>query len=261
MSPEQATTPEVTPSKPEAQAPAEASASLSTPVVKVDAPAVGPATVSPKAKVARAPATKKPVARKVSTLSEVVKAPSAKSPWPLPAGTAKKAAVEKPTKAEKAPVAPVAEPKAAKVKASKPAKAPKALKATKAATKVATKPAVKPDTVKAPAPVVSAPVKKVAAKVAKPVKADKVEKAVKQDKPAKAPKAKLVRDSFTMPAAEFALVAELKARALGFQRETRKSELLRAGLAVLAKLSDAQLKQALLALPPLKAGRPKKDEA
>nr|WP_290874579.1 hypothetical protein [Aquabacterium sp.] len=144
------------------------------------------------------------------------------------------ATTEKPAKPAKAAAAPVAdEPKAkvAKVKAAAPAK--------KASPKAAAK----------------------AAKPVKPEKADKVEKAAKPEKPVKAPKAKLVRDSFTMPAAEFAQVAELKARALGFQRETRKSELLRAGLAVLTKLSDAQLKQALLALPPLKAGRPKKDEA
>jgi hypothetical protein len=76
-------------------------------------------------------------------------------------------------------------------------------------------------------------------------------------KPARA-KEKLVRDSFTMPRNEFALIAQLKERALGFKRATKKSELLRAGLQALAAASDAQLQALLVALPQLKAGRPKK---
>ena len=69
---------------------------------------------------------------------------------------------------------------------------------------------------------------------------------------------KLVRDSFTMPREDFDLVAKLKARALEFKRPTKKSELLRAGLQQLAALSEPQLRDALAALRPLKAGRPKK---
>ena len=52
--------------------------------------------------------------------------------------------------------------------------------------------------------------------------------APKAASPAKPPKikAKLVRDSFTMPASDFALIAALKERALGFKRPTkRKAEL------------------------------------
>jgi hypothetical protein len=45
-----------------------------------------------------------------------------------------------------------------------------------------------------------------------------------------------MRDSVTLPDANFALIATLKARALAAQRETKKSELLRAGLHVLAAL-------------------------
>jgi hypothetical protein len=79
-------------------------------------------------------------------------------------------------------------------------------------------------------------------------------------KQAKAPKprAKLVRDSFTMPQADFDLVAALKQRLIGLGRATKKSELLRAGLQQLATLSDVRLKLALDALVPLKAGRPRK---
>jgi hypothetical protein len=76
--------------------------------------------------------------------------------------------------------------------------------------------------------------------------------------PAKAPKVKLVRDSFTMPQSDFALIATLKARALAAQRETKKSELLRAGLQVMAALDGPALMAALGRLQPLKLGRPKK---
>jgi len=73
-------------------------------------------------------------------------------------------------------------------------------------------------------------------------------------------KAKLVRDGFTMPQADFDLIDALKARALKFQRPAKKSELLRAGLHVLTALDDALLRQALDALVPLKTGRPRKAE-
>lgn len=72
-------------------------------------------------------------------------------------------------------------------------------------------------------------------------------------------KAKLVRDSFTMPQADFDLVAALKQRALRFERPAKKSELLRAGLHVLSTLDDKRLRAALDALMPLKPGRPKKN--
>jgi hypothetical protein len=71
-------------------------------------------------------------------------------------------------------------------------------------------------------------------------------------------KEKLVRDSFTMPHADFVLIHQLKERALGFKRATKKSELLRAGLQALASLGDAQLQAVLGKLTPIKAGRPKK---
>lgn len=70
-------------------------------------------------------------------------------------------------------------------------------------------------------------------------------------------KHKLVRDSFTMPRADFELIHALKERALGFKRPTKKSELLRAGLQALAALDDSALKARLERLIPLKPGRPK----
>ena len=79
---------------------------------------------------------------------------------------------------------------------------------------------------------------------------------------AKSPRAKekLVRDSFTMPRADFGLIQQLKDRALGFQRVTKKSELLRAGLQALADLADAPLQARLAKLATIKAGRPKKTD-
>ncbi len=84
------------------------------------------------------------------------------------------------------------------------------------------------------------------------------QKAAQTDsKPAKG-KTPLVRDSFTMPAADFDLIAAMKMRALKLMRPTKKSELLRAGLHALAGLDDTRFQSILNALTPLKPGRPKK---
>lgn len=72
-----------------------------------------------------------------------------------------------------------------------------------------------------------------------------------------AKRAKLVRDSFTMPSEDFELIAKLKERALEFRRPTKKSELLRAGLQLLSNLDQSELQFALEQLRPLKVGRPK----
>lgn len=73
-------------------------------------------------------------------------------------------------------------------------------------------------------------------------------------------KVKLVRDSFTMPQAEYEQLAALKRRALGLAYQVKKSELLRAGVAALVALDDAALLQALQAVPSIKTGRPKGDK-
>lgn len=69
-------------------------------------------------------------------------------------------------------------------------------------------------------------------------------------------RAKLVRDSFTIPKAEFAAIDSLKLRAITLGVAVKKSELLRAGLMVLVDLNDAAFKAALTAVPTLKTGRP-----
>jgi hypothetical protein len=111
--------------------------------------------------------------------------------------------------------------------------------------------------VAAAAPKVAAKRKPAAAAKRKPAAASKPP-ATAPAKPAKV-KAKLVRDSFTMPQADFGLIAQLKERALGFKRPAKKSELLRAGLHALQSLDDAALRAALEALEALKPGRPRQD--
>jgi hypothetical protein len=75
--------------------------------------------------------------------------------------------------------------------------------------------------------------------------------------PAKA-KPKLVRDSFTMPKAEYAVIDELKQRAAKLGRPAKKSELLRAGVKALNAMGDDVLRAALSAVPTIKTGRPHK---
>jgi hypothetical protein len=85
-----------------------------------------------------------------------------------------------------------------------------------------------------------------------------VAKAKKAGKPAKVKKPKLVRDSFTMPDGEYALIAALKKRCLDAGVSVKKSEILRAAVANLAKLSDASVLAAVRRLEVIKTGRPAK---
>lgn len=78
------------------------------------------------------------------------------------------------------------------------------------------------------------------------------EKADKHKKP------KLVRDSFTMPHGEYAQIGALKGRLLALGVAIKKSELLRAGVALLASLPDAKLKLAADKVEVIKTGRPAK---
>ena len=88
---------------------------------------------------------------------------------------------------------------------------------------------------------------------AKPSVKVMAEKTSKQKKP------KLVRDSFTIPKAEYLVLDDLKQRAVKTGSPTKKSELLRAGIKALAAMSDAGFKAALSAVPTIKTGRPAKD--
>ncbi|MCE3271997.1 MAG: hypothetical protein K0S57_2394 [Ramlibacter sp.] len=68
----------------------------------------------------------------------------------------------------------------------------------------------------------------------------------------KAKKPKLVRDSFNIPKAEYAVLEELKARAAGLGRPAKKSEVVRAGVQALAAMKDAIFLAALDQLAPAK---------
>ncbi len=78
----------------------------------------------------------------------------------------------------------------------------------------------------------------------------------KAEKPAKAKKPKLVRDSFTIPKAEYAVLDELKQRATTLAHPIKKSELLRAGIKALAAMNDTGFLSALDQVPAIKTGRP-----
>jgi hypothetical protein len=111
-----------------------------------------------------------------------------------------------------------------------------------------TKTATRKPAVKKAAPARKPALAKAAAKPAKKMKKEK-----KADT-----KVKVVRDSFTMPQTDYELIAELKQNALKAGLHVKKSELLRAGLQALSKLSAAQLKRAIAGLEKIKTGRPKK---
>jgi len=70
-------------------------------------------------------------------------------------------------------------------------------------------------------------------------------------------KPKLVRDSFTIPKDEYAVLESLKVRAANLKRPTKKSEVLRAGILTLNGLSDKAFLIALNGVRSLKTGRPK----
>ena len=74
---------------------------------------------------------------------------------------------------------------------------------------------------------------------------------------AKAKKTKLVRDSFTIPKSEYAVIEVLKLRSQKLAHPAKKSELLRAGIKALAAMSDLQFKATLTEVPAIKTGRPK----
>lgn len=139
------------------------------------------------------------------------------------------------------PAAPAA-PKATKsVKPAAPAKP---------AAKQAAKPAPKPAAGAKRAAQPAAKTQKPAPKVATPVAAKKDD-----EKPAKI---KLVRDSIAIPKNEYVALGELKLRSAKLGAPVKKTELIRAGIMLLARLNDKELVAATAAVPSLKTGRPPK---
>ncbi len=134
--------------------------------------------------------------------------------------------------------------------------------AAKAAAKPATKPAVKPVAKPAAKPrtSVKTAVKAAAGALAAPAPAAKRTRKAAQSAATPAPRdaarPALVRDSFTMPEQEYAVLAEVKGACLRAGIDVKKSELLRIGVALLGQVDIATLKAVLAALPQLKTGRP-----
>ncbi|MBO9535357.1 hypothetical protein [Herbaspirillum sp.] len=151
------------------------------------------------------------------------------------------------TTAKKKPVAKAAP--AAKPAAKKPVAKPAARPAVKAAPKAAAPAAA----VKAAAPAPKKPAAVPAKPLPKPAAPTKAEK-----KAAKPKKVKQVRDSFTMPENEYAVLAQVKKSCLKAGVEIKKSDLLRIGVSLIKNLKIAELKDILSSLTPLKVGRPKK---
>lgn len=147
-------------------------------------------------------------------------------------------------------IRPAAAPKSgpARVKAVVPA----APKATVAAPATATEPVKAAMPVKLPKP------ESGKTNDGKDKKGKKKDKKVNEGDNAAGSKQKMVRDSFTMPAPDYALIGVLKARTLASGTSVKKSELLRAGLVALAALSAAQLIDLIAGMPQVKTGRPGK---
>jgi hypothetical protein len=146
----------------------------------------------------------------------------------------------KTTAAVKPVIKPTAKPRPSSARAKPATVRPMA---TSTVNKLATKP--------------TAPAKPV---VAKPnvTPAKKSAKKSSNSKKTKSEKIKMERDSFTMPKDEYAQLTLLKARLSSMGQPVKKSELLRAGIKLLAAMSDNTLKTTLAKIPVIKTGRPKK---
>lgn len=137
--------------------------------------------------------------------------------------------------------------------ARKPAAAKATVTKTVAAKATTTKPATKPA---APTkPVATSPVKTQAKSSVKEKTAKPAKEKLAKEKPVKL---KMERDSFTMPKIEYAQFNILKARLEKLGQPAKKSELLRAGIMLLAAMTDAALKTTMSKVPTIKTGRPKK---
>lgn len=131
--------------------------------------------------------------------------------------------------------------------------------ATKTTTKSPARAAVKPAAKAVPKAAATATPDQAQKAAPTPVaKAEKnaTAKVVKSSKPKKA---KMIRDSFTMPESEYKLLAEVKRRCIAKGVAVKKSEVLRAAIIGFVAQSDAAVMAAVKALEAIKTGRPPKD--
>jgi hypothetical protein len=74
--------------------------------------------------------------------------------------------------------------------------------------------------------------------------------------PRKDEKPKVVRDSFTIPELDYALISTIRQRCLASAVNVNKGEVVRAGLHALQNMPDEQLLQIMEGLEKVKTGRP-----
>jgi hypothetical protein len=96
-----------------------------------------------------------------------------------------------------------------------------------------------------------------AVKLAQPPSLPPVTKA-RATKVVKGKKPKLVRHAFSMPEVEYAQITTLKKRIALLGGNVKRSELLRAGLALLAVLDNVELTDVMSRVERIKTGRPSK---
>lgn len=65
----------------------------------------------------------------------------------------------------------------------------------------------------------------------------------------------IIRDTFSFPDCDYALIDQIRNRSPALQRRITKSEVLRTGLHILSSLTDQELVSALARIKRIKAGR------
>jgi hypothetical protein len=68
---------------------------------------------------------------------------------------------------------------------------------------------------------------------------------------------KVIRDTFSLPPADYALLEQLRTRALALGQVVNKSEFVRAGLHALIDMSEPDFRLAIAQVEKMKPGRPK----
>jgi hypothetical protein len=182
--------------------------------------------------------------------------PENKSPAAPAPAVAEKPVAEKAAAAEPAVKKPaVAKPPAAKVAAKKAVATAKPAPAKSAAPRLSKLDETKAKNKKALAEALA---KAQAVKLAQPPAMPPVikAKAAKARKSGKKPK--LVRHAFSMPEVEYAQIVALKKRIASLGGNVKRSELLRAGIALLSVLSDVELTAVMARVDRIKTGRPAK---
>jgi len=132
------------------------------------------------------------------------------------------------------------------------------LTTAKAVAKVGTTPAAKATVPKSAASRKKRADKTQSQQAMTPADKSKTGNSTKLSKADKPKKVKLVRDCYTMPENDYAKFVELKKKCLKTGVHVKKSELLRAGLITLDKLSVADLLRTVARLEKVKTGRPGK---